>query len=140
MPRHRQVRIEHEGVSAEVDEGIAPLILALWRLGFRTLASCESWPVLSERVGRDTAYVSFETGEEAGAFAGIVGSVSSVLVRGEPDDAVKVKVESDPAYAAEVAARGGAWMIGFPATDLQAVQTASGLQASAFNPVHSPAS
>lgn len=41
MDEHLQVRIEWEGRSADVDAGIAPLILACWRNGIDTLLSCE---------------------------------------------------------------------------------------------------
>ncbi len=40
-PQHPQVRIEHDGFSAEVDEGIADLLLNLWRLEFFTFNSCQ---------------------------------------------------------------------------------------------------
>jgi hypothetical protein len=36
VPAHPQTRIEYDGVSAEVDEEIAGLILDLWRLGWWT--------------------------------------------------------------------------------------------------------
>jgi hypothetical protein len=32
-----------------VDEGIAPLIVALWRRGFRTISSCERQPGKQEK-------------------------------------------------------------------------------------------
>jgi hypothetical protein len=41
MTHHKQVRIEHGEMSAEVDEKIAPLILALWRAGIETFRSCQ---------------------------------------------------------------------------------------------------
>ncbi len=38
---HKQVPIQWEGRSAEVDEGIAPLILAIWKRGIDTVMSCQ---------------------------------------------------------------------------------------------------
>jgi hypothetical protein len=42
--QHEQVRIQHEGMEAEVDKKIAPLILELWREGIKTLCSCQDYP------------------------------------------------------------------------------------------------
>lgn len=39
---HNQVEIEHGDMRAEVDEGIADLILVLWKLGIETVLSCEN--------------------------------------------------------------------------------------------------
>jgi hypothetical protein len=42
---HPQVHIEANGWKADVDEGLAPLILALWHEGIETLTSCVgTWP------------------------------------------------------------------------------------------------
>ncbi len=38
---HKQVRIRANGQDAEVDEGIAPLIEAIWKCGIRTDMSCQ---------------------------------------------------------------------------------------------------
>jgi hypothetical protein len=38
---HKQVRIQHKNLSANVDEGIADLILAMWRCGIETQMSCQ---------------------------------------------------------------------------------------------------
>src|SRR5262245_45320517 len=37
---HPQVRIKYYGRTAEVDEGLPPLILAIWRWGFETWMLC----------------------------------------------------------------------------------------------------
>jgi hypothetical protein len=60
---HEQVRIEHGDMSAEVDVGIAPLILTLWKRGFRTVASDERDPDTA------VAYIAFESDEQAQIFA-----------------------------------------------------------------------
>jgi hypothetical protein len=39
--QHKQTKIEFGGLRADVDEGIAPLILALWKAGILTLLSCQ---------------------------------------------------------------------------------------------------
>jgi hypothetical protein len=67
---HRQVWIEHDGQSAQVDEGIAGLILALWREGFRTTGSCQA---VTGDDGSSWAWITFETAEEAKAFARLSG-------------------------------------------------------------------
>ena len=41
-PRHQQVTVRVAHCSAEIDEGVAPLIEALWQLGIRTVHSCQS--------------------------------------------------------------------------------------------------
>ncbi len=56
-PTHPQVRIRHGRLAAEVDEGIAPLILACWRAGIDTLHSCQGGKVVGEVVTRP--YVHF---------------------------------------------------------------------------------
>lgn len=47
-PEHPQVRIRHGRRVADVDEGMAPLILACWRAGITTLHSCQDTPVQAE--------------------------------------------------------------------------------------------
>lgn len=63
MPDHPQVRIEHNSVSAEVDEQIADLILDCWRLGSWTVNSCQ------DNLGK--VWIEFVGGREAEAFASI---------------------------------------------------------------------
>jgi hypothetical protein len=41
---HRTVPIEHDGVAAEIDMAIAPLVLEVWRAGLRTVNSCQDNP------------------------------------------------------------------------------------------------
>src|SRR5262249_19515962 len=38
---HPQVRIKYRSQTADVDEGIAPLIMTIWRCGIRTMMSCQ---------------------------------------------------------------------------------------------------
>jgi len=40
---HKQVRIRHGEMEADVDEEIAPLILELWRAGVETISSCQNY-------------------------------------------------------------------------------------------------
>lgn len=82
LPRHRQVRIEHEGTSADVDEGIAEVVLALWRLGFDTTSSCE------HQEGTPLAWVSFPTVDDAERFDRMI-----------PNGRVVVPIEEDYAAA-----------------------------------------
>jgi hypothetical protein len=46
--RHKARRISHGGVSADVDEAIAGLVLAMWRVEIRTRESCEDVGGLAE--------------------------------------------------------------------------------------------
>jgi hypothetical protein len=62
---HPQVHITHGPTSALVDVGIAPLILALWRRGIDTQASCQGD---NERA----ASISFPTGMDADHFVQLV--------------------------------------------------------------------
>lgn len=41
---HREVRVQWDGLDAEIDEQIAPLILELWKAGLMTLMSCQDNP------------------------------------------------------------------------------------------------
>lgn len=82
LPRHQQVRIEHEGTSADVDEGIAEVVLALWRLGFDTISSCE------HQEGTPLAWVGFPTVDDAERFDDMI-----------PNGRVVVPIEEDYAAA-----------------------------------------
>ena len=66
-PRHPQVVIKHAGRAATVDQGLAALIFALWRLGFETISSCED-----ERTLR-AAVIGFRTRRDAERFQAISG-------------------------------------------------------------------
>ena len=61
MTQHKQVAIEWRGRRAEVDEEMAPLILALWRAGISTTLSCQE-----NRPG--IAWIAFATPEDARRF------------------------------------------------------------------------
>src|SRR5262249_6077338 len=56
--RHRQVWVEWDGYGADVDEELAPLILALWKKGIVTCNSCQE-----NRPG--IAWVEFLTARDA---------------------------------------------------------------------------
>ncbi len=58
---HHQVFIECGDRRACVDEGIAPLIQAIWKLGLETLGSCQERP-------SGKAYVGFPLGKQGGLF------------------------------------------------------------------------
>ena len=61
MTQHKQVPVEWRGRRAEVDEEMAPLILALWRAGIATRLSCqENQPGI--------AWIAFATPEDARKF------------------------------------------------------------------------
>jgi hypothetical protein len=65
-PLHPQVRISHEGIEAEVDEEIAPLIVALWRIDCLTTLSCQ------DNFGR--VWIQFDTGDDAEHFLSAAAS------------------------------------------------------------------
>jgi len=68
---HKEVLIEEEGRRASVDEGIAELIKAVWKLGLHTLASCQERPAGETHAGK--AYISFPLKRHAEAFIQILG-------------------------------------------------------------------
>lgn len=39
---HKQIKVQYGEMAAEVDEGIAPLILEMWKAGITTFMSCEN--------------------------------------------------------------------------------------------------
>lgn len=102
MTLHRQVRIEHNGNSADVDEGIAPLILALWRRGFQTTGSCE------HQDGTPVAWISFETLEQAEQFQRLAGGT---VFTPDADDAAGLT-------EAELASNQGAAAVAFPVEEI----------------------
>jgi hypothetical protein len=63
--RHKQVRVEWDGRGADVDEDLAPLILALWRAGIDTMMSCQE-----NRPG--IAWICFPTPLDAKMFLDLV--------------------------------------------------------------------
>src|SRR6266496_400562 len=87
--KHPQVRIEHRGASADVDEGIAPLVLALWRRGYRTNGSCEAYQMDGVAYG---AYVGFPDAEQAETFRQVVGAEAQVMVVSPEDEAEAVRL------------------------------------------------
>ncbi len=70
MPLHNQVDVVHPKLrqSLAVDEDIAPLLLALWRLGIDTLASCQ-------KDGTGSIWVQFATARDAERFLSLVASI-----------------------------------------------------------------
>jgi hypothetical protein len=40
---HRTVTIQHNGVEARIDRGIASVVLAMWKAGIGTVCSCEGF-------------------------------------------------------------------------------------------------
>jgi hypothetical protein len=61
MTRHNQVHITVDDRDAEVDEGVAPVIEACWRLGIETVVSCqENRP--------EMMWVNFASALDASAF------------------------------------------------------------------------
>jgi hypothetical protein len=108
---HRQVLIEHSGATAHVDEGIAALILALWRRGMHTTASCEDFRFATD--GRCEAYVHFESEDDAVTFEQLLPHAPTIRVR--------VEVETgDPWYPI------GSAGIGFDMVDIPAVENRAG--------------
>lgn len=66
MTEHKQVRIKGYGQEAEVDEGIAPLIMEMWRCGIRTFMSCQEG-------AHRFVWLNFHNTREAEKFMNIVG-------------------------------------------------------------------
>lgn len=104
---HRQVEVESpDGELIQVDEGIEPLVAALWQYGFETGASCESFPALN-----GYAYVGFTNETDRNLFGGAVQSITAGLILIGPDESI----------SAEDAALHSAWAIGFPSEYLSSV-------------------
>ena len=62
---HKQVEISHNGVTTKVDEGLAPLLLAIWEKGIDTCLSCqENFPGI--------AWIMFTTAFDAERFLNLV--------------------------------------------------------------------
>ncbi len=67
MPNHPTVFVKWVDSEAQVDVLLAPLILALWKKGIRTHASCQD----EDRKG--TVWIRFPSGIDALAFVKFVG-------------------------------------------------------------------
>lgn len=63
---HKQVKITHGKMSAEVDEGIAELILEIWKHGIDTIMSCEENQ-------QGTVWIDFLTVNDGERFLNLVG-------------------------------------------------------------------
>jgi hypothetical protein len=93
-------------MTAHVDEGIADLVLALWRRGMPTTASCEDFRHATD--GRCEAYVHFESEDDARTF--------NELLPLDPTVEVHVQIETgDPWYPIDSVG------IGFRTADIPAV-------------------
>src|SRR5262249_41909334 len=68
---HTQVPVHWDGRSAEVDEDLAPLILALWQAGISTNACCQEG-----QPGR--AWIEFTTAQDALLFLKMVSGARNV--------------------------------------------------------------
>jgi hypothetical protein len=75
------------GPVAEVDEGIAELVAALWRAGYRTTSSCQDMGEFDASLPA-VAMVGFTTKAQAQRFARLVGGrvVEPKLEERERDD------------------------------------------------------
>lgn len=67
---HKQVLIKYARRSAEVDEGIAHLILQLWKHGIHTMMSCEN------NVPNNYIWINFSTPGDASKFLDLVATFS----------------------------------------------------------------
>jgi hypothetical protein len=65
---HSQVPIRHGHLAAEVDQGIAPLILALWKAGVATTSSCQASLAPEDRGVGAYAYIGFHRASDAEKF------------------------------------------------------------------------
>lgn len=71
LPNHRQVHITHGELQADVDSGLAHLLLALWQLGMRTEFSCQNFGVRRRRDEPSNphyGYIAFTHYEDAVQF------------------------------------------------------------------------
>ena len=73
--RHKARRISYGGVSAEVDEKIAGLVLSMWKAGIQTEASCQD-------VGEGRAVICL-SGRDEQAFRARVGPAAAELLTTE---------------------------------------------------------
>ena len=78
MIQHRQVHIEYGARQAEVDEGLGPLVLELWKANLATVLSCEE-------VNPGLAWLKFATPGEAKAFLRIAGAGSPQVIDELPE-------------------------------------------------------
>jgi hypothetical protein len=84
MPLHRQVTIDLDGEAVEVDEGLVPLIEALWERGYRTTGSCENQPDMQK------GWIAFEAEGEAESFAELVpGSLRYEVTQEDLDSFIR---------------------------------------------------
>jgi hypothetical protein len=105
---HTQVLVEQNDRSAEVDEGIADLILALWERSMWTTGSCEN----QDEMG--FAWVAFERLEDAHEFERVSGGKVITLDEGDyvADDGTRLSDD------------GGAAAVAFPSQTISGVTTA----------------
>jgi hypothetical protein len=98
MTTHKQVRIRGYGQEANVDEGIAPLIAAMWRAGIKTWMSCQEG-------AHDFVWLNFSNTREAEKFLDIVGEY-------DPDpDSMYQRMSQNPEHE-------NAWKYGTGVDDL----------------------
>jgi hypothetical protein len=93
--RHKQVKVEYGTWKAEVDEGMAPLILELWHLGFDTLGSCQDM----QEDGK-TAYVLFPCEEHGRQLHEML--VSAGIQSTTETKRLKIGSEKDPGNMIEI--------------------------------------
>mgnify|MGYP003410002828 CR=1 FL=1 len=65
---HKTIEISHFENIADVDEKIAPLILACWKLGIKTRLSCEN------NVPKSWVWIMFDSATDAEKFISIVAA------------------------------------------------------------------
>lgn len=68
MADHPQITLQYGAVAIEVDEGIAPLILALWKSGITTSSSCQATVAPEGRGDGQYAYIGFGRASDAEKF------------------------------------------------------------------------
>ena len=77
--------------AADVDEGIAPLVLVARQLGFRTFSSCE------HQEGTSVGWISFDNETEARAFQRLAGG--EVIVPNEEDYATASEASKEAGFS-----------------------------------------
>jgi hypothetical protein len=88
---HKQVSIRYATNKADVDEKIAPLILALWQRGFNTISSCQDY----QGVFPGYVWIIFESRTDGQRFQRILKKDGTVqAITPSKEDVVDQETES----------------------------------------------
>ncbi len=128
---HRQVHVRHGDTEADVDELLAPLILACWRVGIQTVMSCQHFDPASSGsydTGRPLVWIVFPGEHDAKRFlqlappGGLWFDVRPIVVTEEHAAGATQGVE----FVGQTF-----WHVSFPRHQLRAMTRAVGRRAAA---------